>query len=404
MLAVTYILDGLKVIDAATHIAAPAAGTILSDFGADVIKVEAPHGDGCRLLRGKSVAEDYCWLLTSRNKRSICLDLKKAAGRELLNQLVASADVFLTNFREHQIRRFEMDYEALRKANPRLIYAHVSSYGRKGPDGNQLDSDMASWWARTGILDAVSSLGKEAISAAEGIGDHVTALGLLSAVMMALYQREKTGEGGFVSTSLVASGCYANSLALQSAIAVNNSDVAFQEEMGLSRSSMKCYRTRDDKSVILVIINLVQEWSRIAKALGHKEWLKDPEFQDIAGSQKCRDKILSRISLAISELNLKDLCLMLDQHGLVYSAVEKPGDVIRDAHLIENEIFVRTKSDFPEYEWTVNNPINIRGFKKKQPAEAPESGEHSEQVLKEMGLTDSKIRDLIKAGVVLKSN
>ena len=95
---------------------------------------------------------------------------------------------------------------------------------------------------------------------------------------------------------------------------------------------------------------------------------------------------------------------MLDQHGLAYSIVEKAGDVIRDAHLIENEIFVRTNSDLPEYKWTVSNPIDIRGSEKRQPTEGPEIGEHSEWILKGMGLSESKIKDLIAAGVVLKTN
>ena len=183
---------------------------------------------------------DYCWLLTSRNKRSICLDLKKAAGRELLKQMLYTADVFLTDFPEYEIRRFEIEYETLRRTNPRLIYAHVSDYGSRGPDRNQPGSGIASWWARTGILDALSPLSEQAMHSMSGIGDHVAALGLLSAVMMALYQREKTGEGRFVSTSLVASGCYANGLALQGAITSNKSD-NFQRETGRGRPSTRCY-------------------------------------------------------------------------------------------------------------------------------------------------------------------
>ena len=397
----TYILEGLKVVDAATCVAAPAAATMLSDFGADVIKIESPQGDGSRLWQGKSGA-NCSRLLSSRNKRGICLDLEKPAGRELLKQLLTSADIFLTNFLEQEIRRFEIEYEVLRQTNPRLIYAHVSDYGDRGPDRNRRDSGIASWWARTGILDALSPLDEQAINSTLGIGDHVAALALLSSVMMALYQREKTGEGRFVSTSLVASGCYANGLALQGAI--SNKGKRFQEEIELSRPCTRCYRTRDDNSVILVIVSLVQEWPIIAKALGHKEWLRETEFREMAVTQRCREEMLSRIASAIGKLNLKDLCQMLDQHDLSYSIVEKAGDVISDAHLIENEIFVKTKSDLPEYEWTVSNPIFIEGFEKRQPTKGPEIGEHSLPILKDMGFSDSQIKDLITAGVVLKSS
>ena len=131
MLAVTYMLEGLKVVDAASYLAAPATATMLGDFGADVIKIEAPGGDGYRVL------SDSNWQLTSRNKKSICLDLRQEAGRKILHQLIADADVLLTNFLAHQIEQFELEYEQVRKTNPRLVYAHVSGYGRRGPEKNR---------------------------------------------------------------------------------------------------------------------------------------------------------------------------------------------------------------------------------------------------------------------------
>ncbi|MAI41944.1 MAG: CaiB/BaiF CoA transferase family protein [Candidatus Azotimanducaceae bacterium] len=398
----TYILDGIKVIELASYGAAPAVATILSDFGADVIKIEAPTGDDRHLSDGNGETE-YYRLLNSRNKKGICLDLSKAAGKDVLHQLVRSSDVLLTNFLDREMEQFELEYETLRKTNPKLIYAHVSGYGRKGPDRDQRGFDMVGWWARTGILAAMRFLRGETAPPATGVGDHVTALALSSAVMMALYHREKTGEGNFVSTSLVASGCYANGVALQRAIAGYDCDAALGKATRIGSSLSNLYRTRDDESVVLIITNLKKEWSSLVKALGHKEWLKDPEFVDITDWHAYTPDLESRISSAIREYNLKDLCWRLNEYGLAYSAVERAGDVVCDAHLIENGVLVRTNSELPDYRWTVSNPIDIEGFEKRQPAEGPAIGEHSEQILKDFGFSDNNIRDLIVAGVIVQS-
>src|ERR1700722_20191485 len=212
------LFTGLKVIDCASWIAGPAAATMLSDFGADVIKIEPPGaGDPWRAsqpIPGKKV--DYYWQLSSRNKRSLALDLKHPDGQAVLHRLVASADVFITNFPLPVRDRLRMAPADLTPLNPRLIYASFTAYGEAGEEAAKTGFDSTAYWARTGLMDMVCS-DAETVPARSipGMGDHPSATCLYAAIVSALYRREKTGQGGVVRSSLLQSGLWANACAVQ---------------------------------------------------------------------------------------------------------------------------------------------------------------------------------------------
>ena len=210
---------GLHVIDCASWIAAPAAATILSDFGADVIKIEPPGaGDPWRALTpipGKPT--DAYWQLTSRNKRSLALDLKHPEGRAVLYRLLASADVFITNFPLPVRERLQIAPAQVLPLNPRLIYASFTAYGEVGEDAAKTGFDSTAYWARTGLMDIVRATAEtEPARSAPGMGDYPSATGLYAAIVTALYRREKTGQGGGVQSSLLQNGLWANACFVQS--------------------------------------------------------------------------------------------------------------------------------------------------------------------------------------------
>ena len=211
-------LEDLKVIDAASYVAGPAAATIMGDFGADVTKVEPVTGDSYRGLASR-YRTDYNWLLTSRNKKSLALDLSTEQGRQVMLSLVDKADVLLVNFNSDQLRKYQLDYETLKKRNPRLVLGQLTGYGIRGPEANRRSFDIAGWWARSGILDMMKPKGGMPPNGVGGVGDHASAMSLFGAVMLALYRRENTGEGAHVTTSLAANGAWSNGMHLQAAIA-----------------------------------------------------------------------------------------------------------------------------------------------------------------------------------------
>jgi len=217
------VLSGIRVIDCGTYIAAPAAAVVLSDFGADVIKIERPpFGDPYRylsLVPGMPVSPLlYCWILEGRNKKSLALDLNDPAARAVLLKLVATADVFITNYQQPLVRKFRIGYEDLAPLNDRLIYAYLSGYGLAGDDAEQPGYDVTAYWARSGLMSSMHNADSEPAQSSPGFGDHPTSMALFGGIMLGLYRRERTGQGMNLTTSLMANGVWANSCAIQGAL------------------------------------------------------------------------------------------------------------------------------------------------------------------------------------------
>src|SRR6201995_1659572 len=216
------IFSGLKVVDLASFIAGPSAAVILSDFGADVIKVEPPNGELWRhanKMPPQPVAEDaYPWHLANRNKRGIALDLKSPSAQQVLEKLVKWADVLIVNTPHPARAKLKLEYEDVVKWNPRLIYADITGFGDKGPDAYLPGFDITSYWARSGLLSMTRDAGAPPTWPVAGSGDNATAVGLYSAIVTALYRRERTGEGAHVTTSLLAEGVWSASVSIQARV------------------------------------------------------------------------------------------------------------------------------------------------------------------------------------------
>ncbi len=250
------IFSGLKVVDLASFIAGPSAAVILSDFGADVIKVEPPNGDLWRIanhLPPQPVAEDaYPWHLANRNKRGIALDLKSPSAQQVLEKLVKWADVLIVNTPHPARARLKLEYQDVVRWNPRLIYADISGFGDKGPDANLPGFDITSYWARSGLLSMTRDAGAPPTWPVAGSGDNATAVGLYSAIVTALYRRERTGEGAHVTTSLLAEGVWSASVSIQAALC----DAKFfglHDRMHPANAAMNVYRAKDDTWFVLIV-------------------------------------------------------------------------------------------------------------------------------------------------------
>ena len=397
-----YLFSDLKVIDAASFLAGPGAATVLADFGADVVKVEPTGGDGYRRLAGNYVV-DYNWLLTSRNKRSIGLDITSVEGREVLQKLILEADVLLVNFRADQMKRFKLEYETLKKVNPRLIYAHMTGYGTEGEEADRRAFDATAWWARSGLMDQVRDKGQAPVVGSPGFGDHATAMSMFGAIMMGLYRREKTGEGSYVTTSLAANGVWANGMQLQGVVA--GFDLGrLRQEKGWLNPFSSVYETSDGRFVIFAIVDPVKEWKNLCIALDRLDWITDERFRDLRTMMKNRRELKAMMQDIIGELELSELVHRLDSHDVTFGVVQQGPEVVADPQLIANEIIVPTGSDDPLYQWTVASPIKLKEAQKKQPIRAPDIGQHSREVLTELGFAEHEINRLIDQGVVRESD
>ena len=221
-MATDNIFSGLKVVDLASFIAGPSAAVILSDFGADVIKVEPPGGDlwrhGHQIPPQPQAKDAYPFHLANRNKRGMTLDLKSPSAQQVLEKLVKWADVLIVNTPHPARKRLKLEYDDVVQWNPRLIYADVTGFGEKGPDAELPGFDITSYWARSGLLSMTRDAGAPPTWPVAGSGDNATAVGLYSAIVTALYRRERTGKGSYVTTSLLAEGVWSASVSIQAAL------------------------------------------------------------------------------------------------------------------------------------------------------------------------------------------
>ena len=390
--------EDITVIDAASYVAGPAAATVMGDYGANVIKVEPPKGDSYRGLAAR-YRTNYNWLLTSRHKRSIAVDIASSEGQELLHQMLKQADVLIVNFNLRQLAKFQLNYEKLKEINPRLILAQVTGYGNRGPEANRRAFDVAAWWARTGIMDLMRTPGQAPPNGAGGVGDHATAMTLFGAIMMAMYRREKTGKGSFVSTSLAANGVWSMGMHVQGMIA-GYDPTELLKEKGYSPFSYS-YQTRDEGYVMLVGANPAREWPLICRALDKLDWLEDSRFESLREVMKHRKEVIAEMSSAFAKLTTSEAMNVLNEVDATYSLVEPLRDVVTDAQLIENEVLISTGDEDPDYKWTVNSPFEVSDQPKRKIRRAPELGADAAAILREFGFEKEAISGLQERGVVV---
>lgn len=394
-----HFLEDLIVVDAATFLAGPGAATMLGDFGAKVIKIEPPSGDGYRGLVGRYPVP-YHWLLTSRNKESLALDLSKDSGQALLHQVIAKADVMTTNFMRSQLERYQLTYPTLKAINPRLVFGHITGYGDEGPEADRRAFDVTGWWARSGMMEFVRDPDQTPLMPAPGMGDHSTATALFGAIMSGLYKRERTGEGCHVSTSLAANGVWANGMALQG-VAAGNDLAEHRQQAGWVNPLSAAYGCADGSYLVLTMINTAREYPQLCAALGHPEWLQDERFSDIRQAMRNRGDLQQMISDAFAQIDYAEAARRLDDQGITYSKVQTMSEVLVDPQLRAAGIVIETGDTQGDYELTISSPINMVGEVKKAPQRAPDIGANSLSVLRELDFDEDYIQSLIGAGIVV---
>jgi formyl-CoA transferase len=393
------LFSGLKVVDCASWIAGPAAATILSDFGADVIKIEPPGvGDPWR-GRGPNpkAPTDYYWQLTSRNKRSLAIDLKHDEGRAALHRLVSGADVFVTNFPLPVRERLGLAHTQLLPLNPRLIYASFTAYGEAGEEAAKTGFDSTAYWARTGLMDMVRAYDSyEPVRSMPGMGDHPSATGLYAAIVTALYRREKTGQGGLVQSSLLQNGLWANGCAVQTRLF--GDEVPHRPtRLEVPNALANHYRTRDDRWFIMALYNEQRQLKGFMEAIGRPELTSDPRFATDAARKQNARALVEVLDDVFATRTLAEWRSALDGVGVTFGIVGKVDEVLHDPQMVDAGALV----PFADGQGlTVSAPFHVQGSEKVAPRRAPSIGEHSDAVLAEAGYSADEIGRLRSLGVL----
>lgn len=396
-------LEGIKVIELGTFIAIPKLARIMADWGADVIKVEAPQGEDFRQMgRNWNVPcrpdNNPIFESENANKRDLVLNLKTVQGKAIMLRLLQDADVFLTNVRQRSLVKLGLDYESLKDRFPRLIMATLSGFGEKGPAKDEPGFDSSAFWGRSGLLVEWCPAGSVPIKPHPGFGDGVTSNVLLSGVMAALYNRTKTGKGDRVYTSLYATALWINS----SGVVMGQPKYGIhypKKSSDLSTATAAIYQTKDGDYLMLA----PPSWNRAAplifKLLGLDQYLNDPAYMVVEETRTHMDEVVAVIRAAIAKKNTQDLVTGLKELNIVHTVLKNPRDVTSDPQAWENGYFRTITLEDGDQVVLANPPLRFASTDVSPFRLAPQLGQDSRTILNGLGYSDEQIDHLVQEGV-----
>src|SRR6202140_5067167 len=386
------IFSGLKVVDLSSFIAGPSAATILSDFGADVVKVEPPEGElwrkGQKIPPQPRSEEPYPFQLANRNKRGVALNLKAASAQQVLERLAKWADVFIVNTPHSARKKLKLEYDDVAKWNPRLIYADLTGFGENGPDANLPGFDITSYWARSGLLSMTRDAGSTPTWPVAGSGDNATAVGLYSAIVTALYRRERTGEGAHVTTSLLAEGVWSASVSIQAALC-EAKFFGLHDRTHPVNAAMNVYRTNDGTWFVLLVTP--DKLAAVAKAIGRPDLLTDPRFSDPAKLIANMPQLTAILDEIFCAEPMAHWYKVSNGVHVTFGAVRGRQEVVNDPQLRANDIVVPLDGAGGKLTSTISSPLQVHGVTKVSAKRAPNIGEHNDEVLRQLGFSAAEI-------------
>ncbi len=398
------ILEGLKVIDMGHFVAVPAAGALLADWGADVLKVEPLDGDAQRgdislILKRTGSTVNWRFEVHNRNKKSIALDLKQDAGRQVLYGLVKDADVFMSNYEPATIETLKVDYGRLKQVNPGLIYASLSGYGKSGPQKDERGFDFTAAWARTGIQHLLCEPGASPPMAPNGMMDRATGTLMVAGILAALLHREKTGEGQELDLSLYHSGVWSLIADLQVTLGGNTVDP--RDRTKALNPLCNTYRTRDGCWVQLAMLQADLSWPDLCLAVERPDLREDPRFDAMEARADHCQELIATLDAIFAARDRAEWESRLRDNNCIFGWVEPPEAIIDDPQAKANGLF--SEMQHPEAGETTyittpvtfhQNPASVRDI-------APELGQHTEEILLGLGYSWDDIVALKDQGAII---
>lgn len=395
--------EGVRVLEVGTWIMVPAAAVLLGDFGAEIVKVEHPQGgDPARGLvtGGVSPMQGSINLMVeqvNRGKRSIALDISTDSGRRVLYELAERSDVFLTSFLPPVRRNLRIDVEDIRAINPSIVYAKADAVGPAGPEAGKPGYDAAVFFGRAGILNSFTRTGQPPVQPRPGFGDKTAALSIALGIASALFHRERTGTASVVDVSL-----------LGSAMWVASSDIVYSAALGsdFSRKERPAtnplatqYATADGRWIMLSMLESQRWWGALCRALGHQELVDDPRFADAAGRAQNSEACRGALAAIFASATLAQWRERLGSLVAPWEPIADSAEVGTDPQAVANGYIFPVEHPSGDTVWVVRAPVSFDG-QAPQMAVAPEFGEHTEEILLELGHSWEEIAQLKEVGAV----
>ncbi|MAG29581.1 MAG: CoA transferase [Deltaproteobacteria bacterium] len=396
-------LEGIRVVEIGVWVAGPAAGGILADWGADVVKIEPPGiGDPARMFQymlGGDLPINPVFENDNRSKRSIVADLRTEEGRAIALDLIRGADVFLSNVRPAALARLGLDSDSLCERFPKLIYSIITGFGLEGPDKDKAAYDIAAFWARSGIAHSLTQPGSHPPHQRGGMGDHNVALAAASGICAALFKRERTGKGQVVSTSLLREGTF--TLSFDIAVALRYGlPIQIGNRKTMGNPAINNYADSEGKYFWIVGLEGERHWPPLARAVGHPEWLDDPRYKDPRTRAENAEELIQKLDEIFATRTREEWAEIFDaEQDFWWAPVNSVEEVIADPQATAAGAFV----EVPDGEGTTllpSTPVDFGGTPWAPRAMAPSHGQHTDEILGEIGRSSADIDRLRDKGVL----
>ncbi|MDT5184513.1 MAG: hypothetical protein QOI29_2671 [Mycobacterium sp.] len=379
-------MEGVKVVELGVWVAGPAAGGILADWGADVVKIEPPDGDPARMFGRMLGIEDAVsppFEMDNRGKRSIVLDLTTDDGRATAFELLRDADVFITNVRPGALRRIGLDFESVTARNTGLVYGLITGYGDTGPEADRAAYDVAAFWARAGLAHLLTRPGDTPPFQRGGMGDHTAGMTLAAAVCAALVARTRTGKGQLVSTSLYRQGAYTVSFDLNTFLLTGHS-IAIGQRETMGNPCMNNYAAGDGRRFWIVGLQAGRHWPPLCRAVGRPDWLTDPRYDTAQARAANSTEVIAELDEIFATKPLDEWAkVFATEPDFFWSPINSLEDVVADEqfHAAGGVVYVPDgDTDVP----MVASPADFHGTPWQPHSTAPQLGEHTDEILTEL--------------------
>ncbi len=399
-------LEGVRVVELATFIAAPCTARFLADLGADVIKVEAPKGDPLRYTavnegRPLDQKENTSYDLENAGKRCIALNTKSPEGREALEKLIAEADIFVCNWRQDPLKRAGLDWDTLHAKYPKLVFGYVSGYGEVGPDKDLPGFDFTAFYARSGILGPLRDKKNSPMLTVQGFGDHQVAMNLAAGILAALYKAKMTGEGDQVIVSLFHSGVWDVALMLQSSQYGSESCKFPMERWENGNPLTMAYETKDEQWLQIAMPQYDRHFPILMKAMGHPEMADNPKYYPQKNLFPNRKEFSEWITAEFKTKDCAEWCQILSDADLPHAVAQNWDTLLEDKQAWASDIFYEMQYSNGNKRTLVRPPVIFKEGGLPDYNRGPYLGEQTESILKEFGYSDEEVEKMIADGAAI---
>lgn len=395
--------DGLRVVELAQWVFVPAAGALLADWGADVVHVEPLDGDPYRGLATQGIGVESAGVnmsmaLANRGKRSIALDVRKPGGIAVLHRLLERADVLLTSLRPGALERLGLNPATVAARYPQLVFARGHGYGARGADADAAGYDASAFWARGGLAHVLTPPDRELpISQRGAMGDRNGGMALAFGIASALLRRERTGRGGLVDVSLLATAVWTLSSDVLSAL--GGAEPAAPAGRVMPNPLVGNYRTKDGRYLQLVLLQADRYWPDLCRAIDRPDLVNDRRYADSAARQANQEACVAELDAAFAARTLTEWKQALAELDAPWAPVQSVRELLDDPQVLAND-YLGTVDDGSGRSYRLPNvPVQFDG-KPAQLRRAPEHGEHTELLLEELGYGWDEISALQAEGIV----